>query len=111
MTTFLRNPSFEGITEPGKWTRDTHIGTEFGEIFVPEDWTAWWQEGAFRRPEMKVIQNVPPFDNPPRIHEGDWALQSFTMFGRQHAGLYQVVAGLTPGAIYQLSAFAHTGET
>ncbi len=106
MTT-LQNPSFEGITRPGGWTRDTHAGVEYGEIFVPEGWVAWWQEGVFRRPEMKVIQNVPPFNDPPRIYDGDWAFQSFTMFGRQHAGLYQVVAGLTPGGTYELSAQAH----
>jgi len=96
-----------GGFESGKWTRDTHTGVEYGEIFVPEHWVAWWEEGRYRRPEMKVIPRQPPFLDPARIHEGLWAFQSFTMFGRQHAGLYQVVEGLTPGMQYRLVAHAH----
>jgi len=40
----LQNPSFEGITQPGEWTRNTHIGVEFGEMCVPAGWVAWWEE-------------------------------------------------------------------
>lgn len=37
----LQNPGFEG-----GWTRKTHTGVEYGEIFVPEGWTAFWREGG-----------------------------------------------------------------
>jgi len=111
----LQNPSFEGITQPGEWTRDTHIEVEFGEICVPAGWVAWWEEGRYRRPEMRVIPRQSPFLDPARIYDGDWAFQAFTMFGRQHAGLYQAVGGLTPGARYRFTVrahawSAHTGE-
>jgi hypothetical protein len=103
----LKNGSFEGITRPGGWTRDTHTGQEWGEVYVPEGWTAWWEEGEYRRPEMKVIQRVPPFLDPPRIYDGDWAVQAFTMYGRMKAGYYQEVNNLEVGATYRLSAYAH----
>ena len=35
----LTNGGFEG-----GWTRKTHTGQEFGEIFVPEGWAAFWRE-------------------------------------------------------------------
>jgi len=93
-----------GDFEPGTWTRDTHSGQAYGEIFVPEGWVAWWEEAGYRRPEMKVIhRNLDDV----RVHSGEWAFLSFTFFGRQHAGLYQVVTGLEPGTIYRLSTYAH----
>lgn len=99
----LYNPSFEG-----DWTRDTHIGTAFGEIYTPEGWTWYWkEEGQFRRPECQVINKEPPFLDPPRVSHGNRAVKCFTMFGRMHAGLYQVVEGLEPGAVYRLTAEAH----
>jgi hypothetical protein len=103
----LVNPSFEGVSGPGGWTRKTHTGQEFGEVYVPEGWVAWWAEGLYRRPEMKVIPKQAPFLDPLRIAEGSWGLQSFTYYGRQNAGLYQVVEGLTPGATYSFDALAH----
>ena len=78
--TLLVNGSFEGITQPGGWTRDTYIGIEFGEICVPTEWVAWWEEGRYRRPEMRVIPRQPPFLDPARIYDGDWAFQAFTMW-------------------------------
>lgn len=103
----LRNPGFEGITRAGSWTRDTHVGVQYGEVYVPEGWTAWWEEGNYRRPEMKVIPKAEPFLDPARVCDGEWAFQSFTMYGRQHAGLYQVIAGLEPGMCYRFTAQAH----
>ena len=90
----LQNPSFEG-----GWTRETHSGQEYGEIFVPEGWTAFWREGApvphdptnlngYGRPEMKVIQRGAPYDNPPRIAEGNKAAQLFTFYRIHDAGYY-----------------------
>lgn len=26
------------------WTRETHTGVEYGELFVPEGWTAFWRD-------------------------------------------------------------------
>lgn len=103
----LKNPDFDS----GEWTRETHTGQEFGEIYVPEGWVAWWEEGEYRRPEMKVIPKKAPFLDPPRIDSGDWAFQSFTFYGKQHAGLYQVVEGLEPGAEYEFKARAHAWST
>lgn len=111
MADLLKNSGFEGITTPGGWTRVTYYGTEYGEIYVPDGWVAWWEEGKYRRPEMKVIPNQAPFLVPSRIRSGNWALQSFTFYGRQHAGYYQVVTGLTPGATYEFSAHAHAWST
>ncbi len=104
----LRNPSFEGKDGKGNWVRATHTGVEYGEIYTPEGWVTWFREGGeFRRPECKVIPKAAPFLDPPRVHDGNWAWMAFTMFGRQHAGLYQIVEGLEPGAEYELSAYAH----
>lgn len=103
----LTNPGFEGISKPGESSRATHAGVEFGEISVPKGWVAWWEEGRYRRPEMKVIPKQAPYLDPPRIHSGNWAFLSFAMFGRQHAGLYQRVNGLEPGKRYRFSACAH----
>lgn len=107
----IKNPSFEGITRPGGWTRCTHTGQEYGEIYVPEGWIAWWEEGQHRRPEVKVIPKQAPFLDPLRIYDGDWGVQAFTFYGRMHAGLYQEVSGLTPGKQYELSAHAHAWST
>ena len=109
----LRNPGFE----LGTWTRKTHTGQEFGEIFVPEHWTAFWREGmpvphdpqnqvGYGRPEMKVIRKEPPFLNPPRIHEGQWACMWFTFWRIHDAGLYQSFA-VPQGTRLRFSAWAH----
>ena len=107
----LVNGSFEGVDRPGGWTRDTHNGQEFGEIFTPESWVSFWREGDYRRPEMKVIPKQAPFLDPARIHEGSWSVQAFTFYGRMHAGLYQAVDGLTPGAEYEFTVQAHAWST
>jgi hypothetical protein len=107
----IKNPSFEGLSCPGGWTRDTHTGVEYGEIFVPEGWVAFWKEGDYRRPEVKVIPKQEPFLDPPRICEGDWSVQMFTYYGRMYAGLYQVIAGLVPGETYEFSIQGHAWST
>jgi hypothetical protein len=110
----IRNPGFEGITQPGGWTRETFNGIPYTEIFTPEDWVTFWSEGEnpyggqYGRPECKVIPNEPPFVGPPaRIRSGDWAVQQFGFFRAIDSGLYQVVTGLSPHAIVQASAYAH----
>ena len=91
----LHNPGFED-----GWTRKTHTGQEFGEIFVPEEWTAFWREGGFAphdtqqqypygRPEMHVIQRGAPYDDPPRIEEGNQSAKLFTFYRIHDAGYYQ----------------------
>jgi len=108
----MQNPGFEL-----GWTRQTHTGQEFGEIFVPEGWVAFWREGmpvphdpqnqvGYRRPEMKVIERKPPFLSPLRIHEGNKAVQIFTFYGIHDAGIYQTFS-VTPGARLRFSAWAH----
>lgn len=108
----LQNPGFEG-----DWWRKTHTGVEYGEIFVPVGWTAWWKEGlpvphdpantnGYGRPEMQVINKEPPFLDPPRIQEGNRALKFFTFYRIHEAGLYQTI-DVTPGALYNLSLYAH----
>lgn len=99
----LLNPGFEGGT-----CRDTFNGTVYSEIEVPASWVAFWQEGGdFYRPEMKVIHNVAPYLDPPRVVEGNQALQFFGFWKRINAGIFQHVTGLTPGATYIFSAEVH----
>ncbi len=120
-TNLLVNPGFEGIGRPlnnstpnyNNWTRDTFNGVPYGEIFTPEGWVTWWQEGEFKRPECKVIPNEPPFNGnpekgePKRIYEGYYSGLCFTFYGKQNAGYYQVVRNLPPGSIVEGSFYAH----
>ena len=106
----LANGEFEGISRPGGWTRVTHNGVQYGEIFTPEGWVTYFLEdqGAnVYRPEVKVIEAKPPFLDPPRILHGDWAVQMFKSFGALRCGLYQTVTRLEPGALYQFRYWAH----
>lgn len=108
----LQNGNFD----LGTWTRKTHTGQEYGEIFVPTGWTAFWKEGlpvphdptnpnGYGRPEMHVIQRVPPFLDPPRIDSPEWAVKMFTFYRIHDAGLYQQVQVGT--GTLKLSARAH----
>ncbi|MBN1487281.1 MAG: LysM peptidoglycan-binding domain-containing protein [Anaerolineae bacterium] len=115
-TNLLANPGLEGLGKPSNnnaanwdnWTRDTFNGAAYGEIFTPQGWVTWWQEGEYKRPECKVIPNEHPFDNDPaRIHTGYYAGMCFTFFGKQNAGYYQVVKNIPAGATVQASAYAH----
>lgn len=89
----------------GNWWRETHSGQEYGEIFVPENWVAFWDE-AKGRPEMQVINKEPPFLDPPRIREGNRALKFFTFYRIHDAGVYQTVA-TKANSRYALSFMAH----
>ncbi len=115
-TNLLVNPGFEGIGKPvdnslpnyNNWTRDTFTGIQYGEIFTPEGWVTWWQEGDFGRPECKVIPNVAPFNEAPvRIFQGYYAGMCFTFFRKQNAGYYQVVRNVAPGTVVEASYAAH----
>lgn len=112
MSQLLKNPDFEG-----GWTRTTHTGQEFGEIFVPENWVAFWKEGGavphdpdntdgYGRPEMHVINKEAPYLDPPRIYSGKRAAKLFTFFRIHDAGYYQQV-DVTPGQILQFTGWAH----
>ncbi len=112
----LVNPGFEGIGKPmdnsapnyDNWTRETFNGMSYGEIFTPEGWVTWWQEGEYKRPECKVVPNEHPFSaDPKRIYSGYYAGMCFTFFGKQNAGYYQVVRNLPAGATVQASIYAH----
>ena len=105
--TLLINGSFEG----GAW-RKTHAGVEYGEIEAPQGWVSFWREDAgYKRPECKVLSPASPlwlqWQDPKRYYDGVQAWLCFTAFGKQWAGLYQTVYGLTPGKRYRLRAFAH----
>lgn len=113
MANLLKNPGFNG-----DWWRKTHTGQEFGEIFSPVDWIAFWKEGGtvphdpantdgYGRPEMHVINKEPPFLDPLRVHEGNRALKFFTFFRIHDAGVYQRVTGITPGTQLRASGWAH----
>lgn len=113
MTNLLKNPSFEG-----NWWRKTHAGQEFGEIFVPEQWVAFWKQGGpvphdpantvgYGRPEMHLIDRVPPFLDPLRIKDGNRGLKFFTFYRIHDAGVYQRVEGITPGTRLRGTGYAH----
>ncbi|MBN1876763.1 MAG: LysM peptidoglycan-binding domain-containing protein [Anaerolineae bacterium] len=115
-TNLLVNPGFEGIGRSidngspnySNWTRDTFTGVPYGEIFTPQGWVTWWQEGDFKRPECKVIPNEAPFNvEPYRVYDGYYSGMCFTFFGKQNAGYYQVVQNLSPGALVEGSFYAH----
>ena len=113
MTNLLENPGFEG-----DWWRETHTGQEFGEIYVPEHWVAFWKEGGpvphdprnpigYGRPEMHVINRESPFLDPLRIQEGNRGLKFFTFYRIHDAGVYQRVEGVTQGMLLRGTGFAH----
>ena len=115
-TNLLQNPGFEGIGRPlnnsspnaNNWTRDTFNGVPYGEIFTPEGWVTWWQEGEFKRPECKVVPNEHPFSaDPVRIYDGYYSGMCFTFFGKQNAGYFQVVRDISPGSVVEGSFYAH----
>jgi LysM repeat protein len=115
-TNLLVNPGFEGIGKPvdnsvpnpDNWTRSTFSGAVYGEIFTPEGWVTWWQEGEFKRPECKVIPNEHPFNSTPvRIYQGYYSGMCFTFYGKQNAGYLQVVRNIPAGSIVEGSFYAH----
>lgn len=115
-TNLVVNPGFEGIGKPvdnalenyGNWTRDTFNGAVHGEIFTPQGWVTWWEEGEYGRPECKVIPNQHPFNTDPvRIYQGYYSGMCFGFFRRVHAGYYQVVHNIPPNSVVQGSFVAH----
>ena len=113
MANLLKNPGFEG-----GWWRKTHTGQEFGEIFVPENWVAFWKEGkpvphdpsnpnGYGRPEMHIINREPPFLDPFRVKGGTKGLKFFTFYRIHMAGVYQRVGGIQPGQHLNASGWAH----
>lgn len=114
-TNLLVNPGLEGIgraidnSSPNwnNWTRDTFSGAQYGEIFTPEGWVTWWQEGEYGRPECHVIAKESPFLDPMRIYSGYYAAKCFTYNRRQNAGHFQVVRNVAPGTVVEASYYAH----
>ena len=113
MTNLLQNPGFEG-----GWWRKTYTGQEFGEIFVPEGWVAFWKEGkpvphdpsnqtGYGRPEMHVINKEPPFLDPMRIRNGQRAFKLFTFFRIHDAGLYQRIEEIPVGSKVRALGWVH----
>jgi len=115
-TNLLVNPGFEGIgraidnSSPNwnNWTRDTYTGVQYGEIYTPEGWVTWWQEGSgFGRPECLVIAKEHPFLDPMRSYSGYYSTKCFTFFRKQNAGQLQVVRNVAPGTVVEASYYAH----
>ncbi|MGC9523825.1 MAG: PPC domain-containing protein, partial [Anaerolineae bacterium] len=113
MTNLLENPGFEG-----SWWRKTHTGQEFGELFVPLRWVAYWREGGpvphdphnqsgYGRPEMHVINREAPFLDPIRVRSGERALKFFTFYRIHDAGVYQQVTGVEPGTCLRGTGWGH----
>lgn len=88
------------------------------DIQVPDGWAAFWlppgtptghdpdNTAGFQRPEMRVIANQPPYDNPPRIGQGS---QAFLITGNERsfdAGILQKVS-VQAGSTYCLTGIAH----
>lgn len=83
----IKNPDFENET-----SRETFNGQQFPELEGPDGWIMWWIEnGDFKRPEMKVIHNQPPYIDPQRVYSENKALQFFGFYKRVKAGYYQQV--------------------
>ncbi|MDF1513058.1 MAG: hypothetical protein P1S60_04545 [Anaerolineae bacterium] len=117
MANLLKNPGFEG-----GWWRKTHTGQEYGEIFTPESWVAFWKEGkpvphdpsnpnGYGRPEMHIINREPPFLDPLRIRSGERSLKFFTFYRIHMAGIYQRVSGIQIGAVLRATGWAHAWST
>ncbi len=104
----LQNPGFEG----GHWHK-TFEG-ENDLMAVPEAWVAWWVTGqsslgqTLVAPDIfRVIDSKPEFLSPVlRIRSGEQALQ-MARRGAYHAGIYQRLEGLPPGASVSFTAHAH----
>lgn len=112
----LLNPGFEGLTEPGGTTHETHSGATWDNIFVPEGWVIWWREDGqtidgvpYGRPEATTISREDPryIDPVLRIHGETWAAKLFTVGYAHDAGYYQTLEGLPTGATVTFSAYAH----
>jgi hypothetical protein len=97
-----------GGFEAGGW-RETRDGVEYPEIYPPIGWIAYWEEDVgnqLYRPEMKTIAKEPPYLDPPRVYEGDFAFQYFKQWGLIDAGVYQQVEVDGPGEL-AVSVQAH----
>lgn len=107
----LENGDFEGVTSPGGWTRDVWGNPPIGEIYAPEGWTIFFRENEgdlVFQPEIHVIPFEPPFVDPPRVSSGNWSVKAFKTYGRIDCGMLQHLTGLTPGATYRFSFWAHS---
>jgi hypothetical protein len=83
------------------------------EITVPVGWEAFWYQGADEtgtpraRPEMRVIADVPPYDDPPRVPKGESnALQWFTFFAPHACGIQRQIQ-VEPGQEIEARVLFH----
>jgi murein DD-endopeptidase MepM/ murein hydrolase activator NlpD len=103
-----------GRFEQGTW-KETFNGEVYDNLDMPEFWVGFWREGEPHdrteeecvRPEARVIEQVEPYLDPPRIYEGKQAWQCFTFHAVHDAGLYQRVEGLEPGRKVRAQAWTH----
>ena len=84
------------------------------EITVPEEWNAFWytndgEDGKKRaRPEMRVIADVPPYQDPPRIPAGESnAMQWFTFYAPHACGIQRQIYNIEPETNITARAMYH----
>ncbi len=104
----LQNGSFEGGYS---YWRDPATGIVHNPIFVPDNWVFFWDPSyndpeVEKPPEMRIIQRVAPYVNPPRIYSGTQALMWFTFFHDSDVGVYQQVPAEI-GHLYRAEGYAH----
>jgi hypothetical protein len=101
----------------GDFEQGQHAQPGFDTIQVPDGWEAFWRafepvahdpenQDGYQPPFMRLAMNVPPFDDPPRIHGG---FQAVLIYGPQRvfdAGIWQQVQ-VEPGQDICLTAYGH----
>ena len=91
---------------------------EYGNIYVPEGWFAWWREGGYAahdtekkypysQPEISVIPLEPPFVDPERVCDGEQAVKFFTYFRIHWGGLYKRDVAVLKGSRVTFKYKAH----
>ena len=82
-----------------------HNHMNIGELTVANGWTPFYDESSGKhraeyRPERAGVGRG-------RIREGEYGQKWFTTFSAHDGGLYQTVENVTPGKIYEFSAWVY----
>lgn len=113
----LKNPGFEGPNGDGAWHRQMNDGQEYGNIYIPVEWTGYFRRGpvpwdpsndqGFRQPEVNVIPAEGQYMDPVvRVARGRWGLQFFGFFGAVDGGIYQMIP-TEPRDVIKVQIHAH----
>ncbi len=88
-------------------------GTPIDEVQVAAGWLGWWVENPsdplWHRPEWREANCGAVCAN--RIHSGGNAQKYFTFYSVHEAGMYQQVAGITPGTRLRFSVWMQGWST